>query len=478
MRPLTIDRSSLYAEIGRRGRRSFYEFCRLAWPTVEQRPLVNSWYVRVVCDHLEAVWRGDPRQTVINIPPGFAKSTITCAMWPVWIWLQDPTAQILSVSYDGKLTRRDAAKGLALIQSQWFRERFGGDVVVPKDAGATEYHNTAGGVRYTASVGSKVTGKHPDVVIIDDPIKPRDVTPAGLEAAEDFWRYTLSTRARDPMTVRRVCVMQRLHQRDLSALFESLGWHMLRLPMRYEPEHAHPKDPRTTPGELLAPERADEASVLALEAALGPIGRAAQLQQRPSPEEGNIIRNEWIRWYEPTELPESFDRVITSWDLAFKATATSDFVAGQVWGVSVSRFYLIDGMLERLDFAATIQAMLRTIARHPAAMAHLVEDKANGPAVMSVLEDKVSGIIAVDPQGGKVARLNAVQPLFEAGNVYLPEGSRVAEELAANLTAFPQAAHDDDVDACSQALSYLRTSVTDYSGVVATLRAAGLLPRQ
>lgn len=474
---LTIPLAQLDREIGLRG--GFYRFARLAWPHISPHPFIDGWHIRLICSVLEHCHRGELRKVVINVPPGCMKSSLVSVLWPVWCWLQDPSLAFLGTSFDGDLTRRDAKKSLDLIQSDWFRERWGDVVQVEEGAGGGQYENARSGWRFATSVGSKATGRHPDVRIIDDPTKPKEVSAVSLAAAEAYWNNTLRTRQRDPQTSRTVLIMQRLAVRDLAGVFKEEGdWHFVVLPMRYEvgPD-AYPDDPRTKAGELLWPERYGEAEVVDLER-MPARDRAAQLQQRPVPEGGAIIKSDWIRWYDPSGSgrlldqkgmplppPPRFVQRIQSWDLSFKGTEEAAYVAGQLWGIAGPDYYFIDGILERLDFVGALKAIVSMCSANPGT-AVLIEDKANGPAVMSMIKGDVSGVVAVEPLGGKAARLNAASPLFESRNVWLPKGHPVAEILALSLVSFPLFTHDDDVDACTQVLNYLHQNVADYGALM------------
>jgi len=143
-------------------------------------------------------------------------------------------------------------------------------------------------------------------------------------------------------------------------------------------------------------------------------------------------------------------------DMAFKDTKASDFVAGQCWARRGANVYLLDQVRKRLSFTDTLTAFQAFTGRWPQASRKLVEDKANGTAVVDSLGSKIPGIIAVTPHESKYARANAVAPFVEAGNVFLPD-SGVAlfevEEFITETAGFPNAAHDDQVDAASQALN-------------------------
>lgn len=153
-------------------------------------------------------------------------------------------------------------------------------------------------------------------------------------------------------------------------------------------------------------------------------------------------------------LPSSFDIQLQSWDCTFKDKDTSDYVSGQVWGRSGVDNYLLDRHHERMGIVDTMKAIQVMTSKWPNAIAKLIEDKANGSAVIEMLQKKIKGIVAINPQGGKEVRAQAVAPLWEAGNVYLPHPlwKSYTDEILDELTAFPNADHDDDVDSMSQAL--------------------------
>ena len=144
--------------------------------------------------------------------------------------------------------------------------------------------------------------------------------------------------------------------------------------------------------------------------------------------------------------------------MTFKDTDGSDFVVGQIWGRRGPDYYLLDQSRARMGFTASKAAVLRLCARWPEATGVLVEDKANGPAVMDALRGEVSGLIPVEPDGSKIARAYAVTPLWAAGNVFLPPAEHYPwlRDFVDELVSFPAGAHDDQVDAMTQALRYLK----------------------
>lgn len=443
-------------------RRSLVEFIRLAWHVVEpSTPYVHGWHIDAIADHLEAVSRGEIRNLVINMPPRHAKSLLVSVFWPVWEWTTHPERRWLYSSYAASLSIRDSLKCRRLIESPWYQERWGSVFALTTDQNAKiRFDNDKTGYRIATSVGGAVTGEGGDRVIADDPHNVNDASSALIrQRTLEWWDQAMSTRLNDPKTGAKVIVMQRVHEEDLSGhVLKQGGYEHLKLPAEYEGTKTTTsigwEDPRTEPGELLWPERFGADEIVTLKKAMGSYAAAGQLQQRPAPLEGGLLKKAWFQFYRT--LPK-MDGLIQSWDMAFKDTKASDFVAGQVWGYVGADRYLVDRFKKRVDFSESVKAVLAMSEKHPLTRTKLIEDKANGPAVISTLKHTISGMKPVTPEGGKIARVNAVSPSIESGNVYLPHPDLApwVEEFLEECTQFPNAAHDDEVDAMSQALLHL-----------------------
>jgi predicted phage terminase large subunit-like protein len=225
-------------------------------------------------------------------------------------------------------------------------------------------------------------------------------------------------------------------------------------------------DPRTEGGELLWPERVPEKDHAERKQRLGTYGAAGQLQQRPAPLEGGFLKRAWWKRYKA--LPEEATFRFDSWDMSFKDSVGSDFVVGLKFASHGGKLYVIDCIRGQLDFPKTRAAVLELRNRQallPNAI--LIEDTANGPAVISSLKDFIPSVIAVRPDGSKEARAHAASPTIESGNVYLPEGADWADGLIEECAAFPAGAHDDQVDALSQGINWwLRSGLASFAGLV------------
>lgn len=470
---------------------SLHRFVRMAFHQVEPTPFIDNWHIGVLCNYLEAVSRGEIQRLVINVPPGTMKSLCVSVFWPLWEWIKRPETKWMFASYDATLSARDGRRMLRVLQSKWFQKRFDPRLTELRPA-ATDFDNTDGGFRFATSVAGKATGRHADIQVVDDPIKPHDmrgslaVTKKAIDNVSTWWKETMPSRRANPETFRRVIVMQRLHEDDLAGeMLREGGWTHLCLPMRAEPTkvcpctdpECTPEDPRRIEGELLWPKRFPEATVREDETTgMGPSVAAAQNQQRPTPASGGIFQKTWFRYWHNTAgtpvpndpkfpcrdtecrvLPES-GTWIQSWDMTFKGTDGTDFVAGGVWLYDPPDAYLVAQVCARLSFVETLRAVVAMGKRYPLAFTRLIEDKANGPAVVSMLEKKVSGLVLVNPQGGKEARAHACSGLFEAGNVFIPHDAIAPWSPAyrAQVSTFPRGVNDDMVDQTTQALIRLQ----------------------
>lgn len=469
--------------LAEQARRRFRHFVRQAWPVVEPATeLIPGFYLDAIADHLQAVAQGQIRNLLITIPPGFAKSTLVSVLYPAWRWIDHPEHRFLTTSHDGDLAIRDAVRSRRIINADWYQAHWGDRFQMTGDQNVkSRYENDKTGYRVAAGVNAGLTGERADTVVCDDPhnVKHADSEPI-REGTVRWWNEAMSTRLNDPKTGAKIVIQQRVHESDLAGNLIAQGYDHLSLPMEYEPtEHVTGigwRDPRTDPGELLHPERYGPEQVAEQKRVLGSYAYAAQYQQRPSPAEGGILKRQWWRfWHYPGQplppvqirmpdgslheapcvsLPPFWDGQLQSWDMSFKDTKSGGYVCGQVWGAWRADRFLLDQMLAQLDFPATVAAVRDLTDRWPQARRKLVEDKANGPAVIATLKHEIAGLVAVEPEGGKVTRANAVTPEIESGNVYLPH-PRIASWVDAFIdecASFPRGKHDDQVDSMTQAL--------------------------
>lgn len=446
---------------------------RGAWPHVEPRRFQGGWHIDAICEHLEAVTAGEVNRLLITVPPRTMKSLSTAVFWPAWWWLRSPHWRWIFASYAGPLATRDSARCRNLIQSDWYqrllqyRAQVHGEPhwLLAGDSNLKQrFENDRGGVRMATSVGGGATGEGGDVVAVDDPhkIEQADSEDVRLDTI-DWWATTMRTRLNDPEDGAMVVVQQRVHDGDLAGWCISHDYTHLCLPMRWEPAHPFlwPDDPRTTAGALLWPGRMGEEAAAELERDMGSYRRSSLLQQNPAPATGSIFNAAWWRTYQlaPAEQAGKCGRVILSVDCAFKDEEDNDYVVMQAWGAQGADRYLLGQLRARMDFPTTVRALVDFAAQWPSAKVKLVEDKANGSAVIASLRRKISGLIPVNPTDSKIARARSVAYIVEAGNVWLPtpEYAPWRDEYVGEHARFPKGENDDQVDATTQALHRLES---------------------
>lgn len=490
---VTVD--DLRAELARR---SLREFVEQAWPIVESVPFVSNWHIDEICRQLEAVTRGETSRLLINIPPGTAKSLIVSVFWPAWEWATDPTLRYLTASYGQDLATRDAVKMRVLVESMWFQSFW--PVAFRADQNQkTRFENESGGWRIATSVGGRGTGEHPDRIVIDDPHNAKEAeSDAERQSAVDWFTQTVSTRG-VTRSAAIVIVMQRLHELDLSGHVlqgqTASEWVHLCLPMRAESPNALVKTKATrpsvdtrSPGDLLWPSLFTEAKVSSLERALGSYATAGQLQQRPAPAEGGILKLKWLRYYDEETTP-LVDSVVISVDPALKDKQQHDFWAMQAWGVKGPNRYALRRVHGRYGLS---EAMLQIQDLHRWAtdtfdgkgVLVLIENAAAGPDAIRTLRRRITGVVPWTARGDKIQRAMAASPVLEGGNVFVPGVEDMTggkpdssltpgwvQEMVTEWASFPNGAHDDDVDSFTQMV--IRTQ--SGGAQVAAARIEGLL---
>ena len=439
-----------------------------------------GWVHEEICLELDkfftAVQRGESPRLMLTMPPRHGKSELASRRFPAYAFGRDPDTTIISTAYSAELSSRMNRDVQRILDSDAYKEVFAHVVlagknsraVTPKSAGksGTYLRNSDifeivghGGSYRSAGVGGGITGMGGNCLIIDDPLKDRAEadSPTIRQKVWDWYTSTLYTRLAPGGGI--LLIQTRWHTDDLAGRLlaaqyagEGDAWRCVNFPAIAECDEPFRKN-----GEALHPERYSLKQLQSIRAALGPRDWSALYQQRPTPDGGAVFRKEWLRYWLPKDLPQKFDKLILSWDMTYKDNADNDYVVGQVWGKHGANCYLLDQVRGLMRFTATVDAFRALAKKWPRAQEKLVEDKANGPAVIDTLKNSISGIIPVDPEGSKTARAHAVTPYFEAGNVLIPDPQWCdwAKGYEAELLQFPSAAHDDQVDATTQALRRL-----------------------
>jgi len=438
-----------------------------------------NWHHKVLCEYLEKWAFGNIKRLMVFMPPGSGKSELVSRNLPAWIFGKNPDAMMMATSYGASLAsdmNRDVQR---ILDSEAYKKVFptvglSGKSVRTVTTGSSYLRNTEvfeivnhKGYYKCAGIGGSITGKRFFYGIIDDPLRGRKDAESQTTRdtiwnwyKDDFHTRQLNKDARILLT------LTRWHADDLAGrLLEEQRtipngdkWTVVRIPMISEEDDRCPEDPREV-GQPLWPSRFGGIEAMeALRQSKGTYSWAGLYQQRPTLAAGNIFNRGWWRYYKqsPEEQAAGCTELIQTWDCTFKDGDGTDYVVGQVWGRDRADKYLIDQVRGRMDFPTTLSAIRSLSAKWPKATRKLIEDKANGPAVISTLQHEIAGIIPVKPEGGKVVRAQAAAPTIESGNVYLPSPVHAPwiHDFVQECSDFPNGKHDDMVDACTYSLNY------------------------
>lgn len=434
------------------------------------RNYTDKWFHRIVAEKLEAFTHKRIKNLMIFQPPQTGKSELASRNLPPYIFGHYPKRKIIQVAYSYPLAGKFNRDVQRVILSPDYKKIFPGTRLNEKNVrtegnwlkNSDEFEIVDHAGRYLSiGRGGGGTGNPADYIIIDDPFKSKEEAASFTirEKVWDVYNYVLRARGGDDLSTL-LCVT-RWHEDDLagrileSAKLTGEQLTIVSFPALYRDGAVEVYDTRTEFNQSIWPEKFSTEHYLKKEKEIGSFGFESIYQQRPRPAEGSIIKAQWINYYKVAERPKKFDLIIQSWDLTFKKTASGSYVCGQVWGLLGAKKYLIEQFRERIDFVDTKKILRNYSIRFPRSV-KLIEDKANGPAIISELKKEIPGIIAISTgKNSKEERLMAVSPQFEAGDVVIPSNASFTDEYLNELLSFPSSAQSDQVDSTSQALDYL-----------------------
>jgi predicted phage terminase large subunit-like protein len=445
-----------------------------------QAELAMNWHLEVIAAKLTAVREGKIRRLIINLPPRHLKSLLASIAFPAWCLGHDPSAQILCVSYAQDLADKLSRDCRSIMMSPWYRQIFR-TRLAPHRQAVQEFITTAHGCRLATSNGGVLTGRGAGIILIDDPLKPEEaLSDAQRQAANDWFDHTLYSRQDDKQYGAIVIIMQRLHEDDVVGhVIAQEPWEVVRFPAIAEADEVHeigtiwgPRCFTRRQDEALHPDREPLETLDRIRRTVGEYNFAGQYQQTPAPLGGGMVKAEWFKRYAANRLPESFERVVQSWDTANKATELSDFSVCTTWGIRGKDLFLLDLLRKRLEYPALKRAVREQHSLFNANVV-LIEDKASGTQlIQELIADGFHPVTGYKPECDKIMRMNAQTTMIENGFVHIPEAAPWLAEYLHEMTVFPKGKHDDQVDSTAQFLDWFKTPMPHWGIFEATRRRA------
>lgn len=491
---------------------NFMAYVRDAWKIIEPGvEYSHNWHIEYLYEevltmfgHIDSIREIYPdadwdkineettRRMVINVPTRSMKTVLISVMLPTWLILHRPTLKFATVSYSDDLATEINDKRRTIISSDWYKQHFGDIIQIKQGSDRKDrIEFTSQGMMYSTSIGGVFTGKGADVIILDDPQKPKDMETEGLQdKAIKFFTDTLPTRIDNPNEGVIINIQQRLHSDDLTGFILETrpNYRLVKIPLEFVEEQTfiapltgrviHKKE-----GEVMWPSRLGKKAVSNLRLELGPRNFEAQQQQNPTPEGGAIMELEWFARYPgtPKQLLEGFKKlepdvyerldIVLSWDMSYSDKQSKDtdyvgFVAG-AYDYETETTYILDAWKKKMAFTQTVEEVIAQRDKYlplglPVSI--LIEKKANGGPIIELLDNKITGVIPYDPGANKIARMKSATPAVSSGHVLVPEDKAVVpwrEILLHDVVKFPHVRHDDLADAFSQLVIYNHITRTD-----------------
>lgn len=450
--------------------RSLFNFMKRAWPALEPaQNLKLGWVLQAICEHLEAVHRGEINRLLINVPPGMMKSLLTNVLFPAWEWgpKKMPHLRILGAAHERELAIRDNLLMRNLILSEWYQTLW--PVILTGDQNQKTYFmNTNSGWRQCCAARA-MTGKRADRVNWDDPQATIDGdSAAARQEMELIFRVTLPTRMVDPELSSITIIMQRVGPYDTSYLALKENYFHCLYPMEFDPSRKcisiYYPDPRKEENELLFLERFPQTVVDRDKKIMGSRPWETQANQRPSVQDGEIIKTKLFKYYKSLIHGDISCRKMYC-DTALKDKEGNDYSVLAVWGEHKNGCaYLID-LIRGKWLAPELDRQVRAFwAKHKS-----WDDVFYGPINEILMEDKASGtgaiqyiqelggipIRGVEPEKNKYTRVSNVLPYIENGCVFLPEDAVFLSDFlleCEQFTANDTHPHDDQIDTMVMAI--------------------------
>lgn len=418
-------------------------------------------FMDLLCAYLQAVAEGKINRLIITVPPRFGKSLVGSVALPAYFLGHSPAAEVMCVSYSQELARQFGELTRRVMASPEYQTLFNVRLVSNK-ASPMLLKTTEGGSRRATSIDGSATGMGAHLMVFDDPQKPGEMLSDAIRrSTNSAYENTFISRQNDPRNVRIVIIMQRTHEDDFVGHVLGLGggdgWTVVNLPAIAEADETWTYNTFLgehtwirKEGESLHPERFPVEELMEIRATVGEATWSTQWLQRPTPAGGGIVQVKWFRRCPIEKMPESFERVVQSWDTANTTAEWSDYSVCTTWGIKENTVYLINVFRKRMLFPDLRRAVLEQAATFNAVTV-LIENCASGKQVLQDLaRDGFTKAIGIDPERDKEMRMASQTAIIENGFVIIAEDASWTREYLYEMETFPNGKYDDQVDSTSQ----------------------------
>ena len=474
-----IDTIKIKREIWNR-KKDYKTFVKLLWPELFQTEYIHNWHIDLISEIFEDLKNHKLENLIFNIPPNHGKSVHFSILFNAYVWATgNNQSDFIYSSYDNSLLNRASEKLIKLMNSKTFFGLFPHCIVPNKSSALSEFTLANNSYRFnTTCPRGAMTGRHADFLIVDDPIKPYDLKNSGVENIsallydlKKWWDQTVTTRLK-PKKSHKIVVMQRLHKHDLCGhiLDSNEKFEVIKIPLKAKTsiQVKYNNFMHTiNENEILDPHRYDIDKVNNWYNRLSDVDSSSQLDQDPKLKDGSIFKENWFNFWVPINFKEVEPKknifksdvfeMSKNWTLSLDATFKENSISKVAFSVGVNyqnNFYLIDYSNDKLSFEKTIEQLLEYKRKYPKICNYLIEDKANGSAIISVLKNRLTGIIPYEPKGSKISRGNQASVFFKGGSVFLPFLNKNTEMVKNQLIDFPFG-QNDIPDTIFQLLDFL-----------------------
>ena len=427
----------------------FKLFFKIAFSDLTSSPLIESWYIDLICEYLKAFEAGEIRNLNINIPPRFAKSLICSVIFPTYLMAKNPSIKIISVAFNNNLTKTLHNQARALMGRSWLINSFPDFKVLMSNT--NEVHTSATGFRYSTSVNAGVTGKGCDIMITDDVMDPNmALSDVQRESTLEWLRTTLFSRFNNPKEGKKLNIQQRLHKEDYTGTFveDNKEWENLVIPVYANDdifysfgnvEKTYKKD------EFLCEERFGEEEVKKQKKYMGNEDFSAQYMQQPSVKGGALFKKSYFQYYDNRHIhwkEFNYTRKAIFADTASKKGRHNDYSVFMCFGFyienGVEKMNLIDVYRKKVEVMELIRDAKIFWAMNRGCSKFAIEDKSSGIQLIQTLRRTTDiPVLALNPgREDKYSRAYGVIPYMVQGRVLFPKYNDNLEDLELELLNF------------------------------------------